>query len=112
MTPTPASADPPAGAMTDEAYGNPRVSAALPAGASVLITNKAGEVLVQEVDYRSTRLLPGGGVDPAESPAAAASRELREELGVDAAVDQALAVDWVARDAAPRPRSCGFPANS
>ncbi|MBK3590453.1 NUDIX domain-containing protein, partial [Streptomyces sp. MBT57] len=81
--------------MTDEAYGDLRASAALWAGASVLITNEADEVLVQEVDYRSTRLLPGGGVDPGESPASAASRELMEELGIDAAVDQALAVDWV-----------------
>ncbi|MFI7082754.1 NUDIX hydrolase [Streptomyces anulatus] len=109
MTATPASADPTGSAMTDEAYGNLRASTALWAGASVLITNGAGEVLVQEVDYRSTRLLPGGGVDPGESPAAAASRELMEELGVDAAVDQALAVDWVAPDAAPTPAAVRFP---
>lgn len=77
--------------------------------ASVLITNEAGDVLVQEVDYRSTRLLPGGGVDPGESPTAAASRELMEELGVEEAVDQALAVDWVAPDAAPTPAAMRFP---
>lgn len=66
-------------------------------------------MLVQEVDYRSTRLLPGGGVDPGESPTAAASRELMEELGVEEAVDQALAVDWVAPDAAPTPAAMRFP---
>lgn len=109
MTSTPASTEPPTGAMTDEAYGDLRASAALWAGASVLITNRAGEVLVQEVDYRSTRLLPGGGVDPGESPASAASRELMEELGIDAAVDQALAVDWVSPDAAPAPAAVRFP---
>ncbi|MEU0100366.1 NUDIX hydrolase [Streptomyces sp. NPDC006267] len=86
-----------------------RASAALWAGASVLITNEAGEVLVQEVYYRATRLLPGGGVDPGESPTAAASREPMEELGVAAAVDQALAVDWVAPDAAPTPAAMRFP---
>ncbi|MBV7672676.1 hypothetical protein STHAL_24825 [Streptomyces halstedii] len=65
MTRPVASAVPLSSAMTDEAYGNLRAAAALWAGASVLITNEAHEVLVQEVDYRSTRLLPGGGVDRA-----------------------------------------------
>ncbi|WP_239085385.1 NUDIX domain-containing protein [Streptomyces halstedii] len=88
-----ASAVPLSSAMTDEAYGNLRAAAALWAGASVLITNEAHEVLVQEVDYRSTRLLPGGGVDPGESPATAASREIMEELGVALAFDRAPAVD-------------------
>lgn len=92
MTRPAASAVPLSSAMTDEAYGNLR-AAALWAGASVLITNEAHEVLVQEVDYLSTRLLPGGGVDPGESPATAASREVMEELGVTLAVDRAPAVD-------------------
>ncbi|MFJ3144632.1 hypothetical protein ACIPJM_19515 [Streptomyces halstedii] len=65
MTRPAASAVPLSSAMTDEAYGSLRAAAALWAEASVLITSEAREVLVQEVDYRSTRLLPGGGVDRA-----------------------------------------------
>ncbi|MEV6330442.1 NUDIX domain-containing protein [Streptomyces sp. NPDC051909] len=81
--------------MTDEEYGALRASAALWAGTSVLITNRFGEVLIQRVDYLETCLLPGGGVDPGESPARAAARELMEELGVDVVVERGLAVDWV-----------------
>ncbi|WP_406186237.1 NUDIX domain-containing protein [Streptomyces sp. NBC_01006] len=85
----------PSVAMTEEAYGALRASAALWAGTSVLITNQRGQVLIQRVTYRPTRLLPGGAVDKGESPAQGAARELKEELGVTATVTRGLAVDWV-----------------
>ncbi|TRV80931.1 NUDIX domain-containing protein [Streptomyces sp. 130] len=81
--------------MTDEAYGALRASHALWAGTSVLITDQHGRVLVQRVGYRPTRLLPGGALDPGESPAQGAARELREELGLAVPLTRGLAVDWV-----------------
>ncbi len=95
MTTTSAPDEVPSVAMTEEAYGALRASAAVWAGTSVLITNQRGQVLIQRVTYRPTRLLPGGAVDKGESPAQGAARELKEELGVTATVTRGLAVDWV-----------------
>jgi 8-oxo-dGTP pyrophosphatase MutT (NUDIX family) len=80
-------------AMTAAAYGASR--ATLWTGVSVLITDAAGRILLQRVTYRTTRLLPGGGVDTMEAPTEAAAREVLEELGVHLAVSRTLAVDWV-----------------
>lgn len=95
MTTTSAPDERPSVAMTDEAYGALRASAALWTGTSVLITNQHGQVLIQRVSYRPTCLLPGGAVDKGESPAQGAPREVKEELGVTANVTRGLAVDWV-----------------
>lgn len=95
--------------MTDEEYGALRASAALWAGTSVLITNTLGHVLVQHVDYLATCLLPGGGVDAGESPAHGAGRELVEELGVTAVIDQGLAVDWISADSTGAAPAVRFP---
>ncbi|MEU8762864.1 NUDIX domain-containing protein [Streptomyces sp. NPDC048659] len=96
-------------AMTDEEYGALRASAALWCGTSVLITDVFGRVLVQHVDYLDTCLLPGGGVDKGESPAHAAGREVREELGVTLRVEHGLAVDWVSADSVDAPAAMRFP---
>ncbi|MFE5300625.1 NUDIX domain-containing protein [Streptomyces sp. NPDC056632] len=109
MTPTSTPDEHPGPALTDEEYGALRASAALWAGTSVLITNTLGQVLVQHVDYLETCLLPGGAVDAGESPARAAARELHEELGVTAVVDQGLAVDWVSRATMGAPPALRFP---
>ncbi|MET9932384.1 MULTISPECIES: NUDIX hydrolase [unclassified Streptomyces] len=110
MTTTPSAPDgSPGTSMTDEEYGALRASAALWAGTSVLITDERGRVLVQRVDYRPSRLLPGGAVDRGEPPARAAARELWEELGVTAVVDRGLAVDWVSADAFGAPGVMRFP---
>ncbi|MGC4947059.1 NUDIX hydrolase [Streptomyces sp. DT224] len=95
MTTTSAPDELPGVAMREEAYGTLRASAALWAGTSVLITNRRGQVLLQRVSYRPTRLLPGGAVEKGESPARGAARELEEELGIAATVARGLAVDWV-----------------
>ncbi|MEV4428967.1 NUDIX hydrolase [Streptomyces sp. NPDC049602] len=89
--------------MSDEEYGAMRAAAALWVGTSVLITDTRGRVLIQHVDYRDACLLPGGAVDKGESPSRAASREVREELGVAMAVTRGLAVDWVSADSVDAP---------
>ncbi|MFI1828173.1 NUDIX domain-containing protein [Streptomyces sp. NPDC020412] len=78
-------------------YGASRAKTALWAGASVLITDTSGKILLQSVDYRDVQFLPDGAVDADESPSHAASRELREELGIDQPVTQGPVADWVPR---------------
>lgn len=95
MTATSAPDERPSVRTTDEAYGALRASHALWAGTSVLITDQHGRILVQRVGYRPTRLLPGGALDPGESPAQGAVRELQEELGLAVPLTRGLAVDWV-----------------
>ncbi|MEU4359961.1 NUDIX domain-containing protein [Streptomyces virginiae] len=100
---------PPSPSMTDEAYGKLRALAAVWAGTSALITNRRGQVLLQRVTYRPTRLLPGGAVDKGESPAQGAARELEEELGVTATITRGLAVDWVSPAGRTTPPGMKFP---
>ncbi|MGY3334040.1 8-oxo-dGTP pyrophosphatase MutT (NUDIX family) [Streptomyces filamentosus] len=102
-------AQPSASKMTDAQYGALRASAAVWAGASVLITDERGRVLVQEVGYRPFRLLPGGAVDEGESARRAAVREVEEELGVALDVRRGLAVDWVSAAAVGAPAEMRFP---
>ncbi|MFF1556496.1 NUDIX domain-containing protein [Streptomyces sp. NPDC058279] len=93
--------------MTPAEYGASR--AALWTGAVVLVTDPEGRVLVQTVDYRPDRLLPGGAVDAGESPSAAAAREMREELGVDGHYPRGLAVDWIPAHTPGFPPEMRFP---
>ncbi|MCX5380004.1 NUDIX domain-containing protein [Streptomyces sp. NBC_00091] len=93
--------------MTPAEYGASR--AALWTGATVLVTDHDGRILLQTVDYRSDRLLPGGAVDAGEAPSAAAAREMREELGVDGHYPRGLAVDWIPADAPGIPPEMRFP---
>ena len=56
-------------------------------GVKVMLFNAAGEIILIRNTYGRTDLLvlPGGGVRPFEKPAAAAIREVREELGLSVA---------------------------
>jgi 8-oxo-dGTP pyrophosphatase MutT (NUDIX family) len=50
-------------------------------GASALIVDRSGKVLLARHSYISGWSLPGGGVGRGEPPAAAILRELKEEIG-------------------------------
>ncbi len=60
-----------------------------------LLRNEDGEVLLCELTYKSEWDLPGGVVDPMESPAACVVREISEELGVSLGIERLLAVNWL-----------------
>lgn len=56
--------------------------------AAVLLTNERGEVLLVRQAYGGQFWgLPGGIVDPGETPLGAAVREAREEVGVEVALE-------------------------
>lgn len=66
--------------------------AAWRAGAFVILRNEAGEVLwVQRPDDGRWNL-PGGGVEPGESPWSAAVREAKEETGLDVTLTHLVGV--------------------
>lgn len=60
-----------------------------------LMRDDRGRVLLCELNYKSDWDLPGGVVDPHESPRAALARELGEELGLDLPPGPMLAVNWL-----------------
>jgi RimJ/RimL family protein N-acetyltransferase/8-oxo-dGTP pyrophosphatase MutT (NUDIX family) len=60
-----------------------------------LIRNNANEILLCELTYKQEWDLPGGVVDPHESPAQAVVREVREELQVEVLPRSLVAVNWL-----------------
>jgi 8-oxo-dGTP diphosphatase len=62
--------------------------------AGVLFFDETGRVLLVQATYRDHRDIPGGYVDAGETPAQAAVREIREELGLEVAVGPLLVADW------------------
>ncbi|NJP97988.1 NUDIX hydrolase [Nonomuraea sp. FMUSA5-5] len=64
-------------------------------GADVLIRDERGWVLLVDPAYKPNWDLPGGMAESNEPPAAAARREVKEELGLDLEIGPALVVDWV-----------------
>ena len=76
------------------------LNAALPTKriiAQGLIHNSAGEILLCELTYKKEWDLPGGVVDPHESPAQALVREIWEELQVEVLPRSLVAVNWLPR---------------
>jgi 8-oxo-dGTP diphosphatase len=63
--------------------------------AHVLLTDDQGRVLLCETQFKPDWELPGGIVEPGESPRLGAIREVREELGVDWPVGRLLVADWM-----------------
>jgi RimJ/RimL family protein N-acetyltransferase/8-oxo-dGTP pyrophosphatase MutT (NUDIX family) len=60
-----------------------------------VLRDPAGRVLLCELTYKAEWDLPGGVVDPSESPAECVVREVREELAIDVEVQALLAVNWL-----------------
>ncbi|ANS79020.1 Putative ATP/GTP-binding protein [Serinicoccus hydrothermalis] len=62
-----------------------------------VVRDGRGHVLLCELTYKREWDLPGGVVDPGESPRTTLRRELQEELGADLPVGELLAVNWLPR---------------
>ncbi|MGC9668087.1 NUDIX domain-containing protein [Planosporangium sp. 12N6] len=62
--------------------------------AGALFTDDAGRVLLVRPTYKDYWEIPGGYVEPGESPRIACLRELREELSISPPVGRHLVVDW------------------
>ncbi|MFJ5560908.1 NUDIX domain-containing protein [Streptomyces sp. NPDC093250] len=67
--------------------------------AGALFFDDAGRVLMVEPTYKDYWEIPGGYVETGESPLHAASREVREELGITPPIGRLLAVDWAPNEA-------------
>jgi ADP-ribose pyrophosphatase YjhB (NUDIX family) len=67
--------------------------------AGALFFDGGGRVLMVEPTYKSYWEIPGGYVETGESPLHAATREVREELGITPPMGRLLAVDWAPSDA-------------
>lgn len=70
-----------------------RISRGMTLGVRAVVVNAAEEILLVKHSYMPGWYLPGGGVEPGESMAAALARELREEANVE--LDEAPALHGV-----------------
>lgn len=70
----------------------------LAASAGAIIADEHGDVLMVNPMYTAYWNLPGGHVEPGESPSAACAREVRAELGLDVEMGDLLVVAWVDSD--------------
>jgi 8-oxo-dGTP diphosphatase len=66
--------------------------------AGALFLDAEGRVLLVRPSYKNYWDIPGGYVEPGESPRAACEREIEEELGLSIAVGPMLVVDWAPAD--------------
>ncbi|HEV7761183.1 MAG TPA: NUDIX hydrolase [Acidimicrobiales bacterium] len=64
------------------------------AAAGVLFLDDEGRVLMVVPSYKDALEIPGGGVEPGETPYAAARREVREEIGIAPPVGRLLVAGW------------------
>ncbi|MFV2104520.1 NUDIX domain-containing protein [Micromonospora sp. LOL_024] len=66
--------------------------------AGALFFNDEGHVLLVRPSYKNHWDIPGGYVEPGESPRAACVREVEEELGLTTPIGRMLVVDWAPAD--------------
>lgn len=64
--------------------------------AHALLTDPWDRACLLETTFKDDWELPGGIVNPSESPRAGAVREIEEELGLQLEVGRILAIDWLA----------------
>ncbi|MFG1963557.1 NUDIX domain-containing protein [Nonomuraea sp. NPDC049028] len=64
------------------------------AAAGALFSNDSGRLLLVRPTYKPYMDIPGGYVEPGETPHEACVREVREELGIQPAIGRLLVVDW------------------
>jgi 8-oxo-dGTP diphosphatase len=69
-------------------FARPRMAA------GVLFFNPAGQALLVKPTYKEGSEIPGGYVQPSEPPAAAATREVHEELGFTPDLGRLLVTNW------------------
>ncbi len=69
----------------------PRANSLVP-GASAIVTNASGEVLLQRRSDNSRWALPGGTMDIGESIGETIVREVREETGLDVQIDHIVGI--------------------
>ena len=62
--------------------------------AGALIRDPRGRILLVKPTYKEGWDIPGGYVEPGESPAAACAREIAEEIGLRRELGRLLLVDW------------------
>ncbi len=62
--------------------------------AGALFHDGHGRFLLVKPSYKSGWDLPGGYVEPGETPAEACEREVREELALSKVIDALLVIDW------------------
>lgn len=78
------------------------------AAAGCLFLDDQQRVLLVKPAYKEPWEIPGGGVEPGESPREACKRELREELGIDVEPGRLLCVDHRPATADGRPDALRF----
>lgn len=62
--------------------------------AGALFVDDHGKVLLVEPTYKEHWEIPGGYIEPGETPSQACARELVEELGMPLPIGRLLVVDW------------------
>ncbi|MFK0046076.1 NUDIX domain-containing protein [Streptomyces sp. NPDC090741] len=67
------------------------------ASAAAIVSDEQGRVLIVNPVYKERWNLPGGHIEEGELPAAAARREVREEIGLDLEIGVLLVTAWVTR---------------
>ncbi|MFF0579229.1 NUDIX domain-containing protein [Streptosporangium saharense] len=64
------------------------------AAAGALFFDQDGRVMIVEPSYKPERDIPGGFVEPEETPYEACVREIAEELGIRPPIGRLLVADW------------------